>query len=216
MTDIYAFLAEHGIPFERVDHPPVFTCEQAERLVPPLPGAETKNLLVRDRRGRRHFLVVVGYDKTVDLKALGDALGVSKLGMASPERLGRVLGIEPGSVSLLAVVNDAEGLVEVLLDEAVWRADALKCHPLVNPDNPEARANDRPPSEEEITACLPYLETQIETIKPEVIMTLGAPSGRTLLGTTMGAASAAAVLWRKRRRVIGTAGLVIGRSPWLW
>ena len=142
MTDIYAFLAGHGIPFERVDHPPVFTCEQAERLVPPLPGAETKNLLVRDRHGRRHFLVVVGYDKTVDLKALGDLLGVSKLGMASAERLGRVLGIEPGSVSLLAIVNDAEGLVEVLLDKAVWAAEALKCHPLVNTSTLSIRRSD--------------------------------------------------------------------------
>ena len=142
MTDIYAFLAENEIGYERVDHPPVFTCEQAERLVPPLPGAETKNLLVRDKHGRRHFLVVVGYDKTVDLKALGDALGVSKLGMASAERLQRVLGIEPGSVSLLAIVNDVEGLVEVVLDEAVWEAEALKCHPLVNTSTLSIRRED--------------------------------------------------------------------------
>ena len=142
MTDIYAFLAVNGFAFERVDHPPVFTCEQAQRLVPPLPGAETKNLLVRDRRGSRHFLVVVGYDKTVDLKALGDLLGVSKLGMASAERLQRVLGIEPGSVSLLAIVNDAAGMVEVVLDEAIWQAKRLKCHPLVNTSTLSIRRED--------------------------------------------------------------------------
>mgnify|MGYP001070242727 CR=1 FL=1 len=68
--DIYAFLSEHEIEYERHDHPPVFTVEEALRLVPRLPAAKTKNLFVRDKKGRRHVLVVVGYDKTVDLKAL--------------------------------------------------------------------------------------------------------------------------------------------------
>lgn len=130
--DIYAFLTTNDIPYERADHPAVYTCEQAERLVPPMPGADTKNLLVRDKKGRRHFLVVVGYEKAVDLKALAEALGVTGLGFASPERLMKHLGIEPGSVSLLAIINDAECAVEVILDEEIWQADILKCHPLVN------------------------------------------------------------------------------------
>ena len=130
--DIYRFLSEHSIAYQRVDHPPVFTCEEAEQLVPPTPGADTKNLLVRDKKGRRHFLVVVGYDKSVDLKALSSTLGVSNLSLASSERLGRHLGVEPGAVSLLAVVNDSDGAVEVVLDADLWKADVLRCHPLVN------------------------------------------------------------------------------------
>lgn len=130
--DIYAFLDQHNIPYERFDHPAVYTVEEAQRLVPPMPGTETKNLLLRDRKGKRHFLVVVGYDKMVDLKGLTDVLGVSKLAFASPERLMRYLGVEPGSVTLLAVVNDVDCAVEVVVDTAVWSADALKCHPLVN------------------------------------------------------------------------------------
>ena len=62
MTDIYAFLEGHGIPYERVDHPPVSTVEEAERLVPAMPGAHTKNLFLRDEKGRRHFLIVVGHE----------------------------------------------------------------------------------------------------------------------------------------------------------
>jgi Ala-tRNA(Pro) deacylase len=131
-TQLYQFLAEHHIVFERVDHPPVYTVAEAIALVPPLAAAETKNLLVRDRKGRRHFLVVVGYDKQVDLKELAAVLGVSKLGMASPERLMTHLGVEPGSVSLLAIIHDQEKAVEIVIDEAVWTAEALKCHPLVN------------------------------------------------------------------------------------
>ncbi|MDJ0756298.1 MAG: prolyl-tRNA synthetase associated domain-containing protein [Ardenticatenaceae bacterium] len=132
MTPIYKFLSKHNIPYERVDHPPVYTVAEALEHVPPLDAAETKNLLVRDRKGKRHFLVVVGYDKQVDLKALAKMIGVSKLGMASPERLMNHLGVEPGSVTLLGIVNDEAGAVEIIIDEQVWAAERLKCHPLVN------------------------------------------------------------------------------------
>ena len=132
MKAILDLLDEHDIAYQRVDHPAVYTCEEAERLVPPLPGAHTKNLFVRDRGGRRYFLVVVGWEKQVDLKELARVLEVSKLGMASPERLRARLGVDPGAVTLLAVVNDVEKAVEVVFDEPVWAAEALQCHPLVN------------------------------------------------------------------------------------
>src|SRR3989339_1833630 len=105
MADIEAFLTDHGIPFQRFDHPAVFTCEQAERIAPPMPGTHTKNLFLRDRKGARHLLVVVGYEKNVDLKALTALIGVDKLSFASPERLKTYLGVEPGAVSLLGLVN---------------------------------------------------------------------------------------------------------------
>ena len=130
--DIYQFLAEHDIAYQRYDHPPVYTCEEAEWLVPDMPAAKTKNLFLRDRKGRRHFLVVVGYEKSVDLKALCPLLGVSKLGFGSPERLQRYLGVDPGSVSILGLVNDVDGEVEVIVDEDLWGAEAFRCHPLVN------------------------------------------------------------------------------------
>jgi len=132
MLDIYQFLAEHDIEYERHDHPPVFTCEEADRLVPPLPAAKTKNLFVRDRKGRHHFLVVVGYEKVVDLKTLSSLLGVSKLSLASPERLRRYLGVDPGSVTILGLANDLNKEVEIIMDEGLWDSRAFRCHPLVN------------------------------------------------------------------------------------
>ncbi|MDP6778973.1 MAG: prolyl-tRNA synthetase associated domain-containing protein [Candidatus Latescibacteria bacterium] len=130
--DLYSFFAEHDIEYERTDHPPVYTVEEAKRLVPRLPGAKTKNLFLRDKSGNRHVLVVVGQDKNVDLKALSKVLGLSKLGLASPDRLKQHLGIEPGSVSMLAVVNDPDRNVDLVVDRDVWKAKAFQCHPLVN------------------------------------------------------------------------------------
>src|SRR5207249_3344954 len=130
--DLAAFLTHHGIELQRFEHPPVMTVEESERLVPRLPGAKTKNLFLRDKKGKRHFLVTVPHDVGVDLDALGAQLGVARLGFASAERLLKHLGITPGSVSLLALVNDTAHAVEFVIDRRLWDANAVHAHPLVN------------------------------------------------------------------------------------
>jgi Ala-tRNA(Pro) deacylase len=130
--DIFQFFAEHNIDYERHDHPPVYTCEDVNRLVPELPGAKTKNLFVRDQKGKRHFLVSVPDEKSVDLKALAPVLGVDKLSFGSEKRLKKYLDLEPGAVTVLAAVNDTDKAVEVVVDRELWQAEALLYHPLVN------------------------------------------------------------------------------------
>jgi Ala-tRNA(Pro) deacylase len=130
--DLDSFLRRHGIDPPRHEHPAVMTCEEAERLVPRLPGAKSKNLFLRDKKGLRHLLVTVPPELAVDLNALGAALGVGRLGFASSERLLRHLAIAPGSVSLLALMNDRASAVEFVIDRALWEAPAIQAHPLVN------------------------------------------------------------------------------------
>lgn len=130
--DLMAFLAAHGVNGSRHAHPPVMTVAESERLVPPLPGARTKNLFLRDRKGARHFLVTVPHARPVDLAVLGGLLGAGRLGFASPERLAKHLGITPGSVSLLALVNDTAQAVEFVIDRELWEAPAVQAHPLTN------------------------------------------------------------------------------------
>lgn len=131
--DIYQFLQAHRITYQRFDHPPVFTVADVHRLTPDLPGAGTKNLFFRDKKGARHFLVVVPDDKRVDLKRLPKILESGRVSFGSPDRLKENLGIEPGSVSLLAVFNDRNHhSVEVFIDASLWEADAFQFHPLVN------------------------------------------------------------------------------------
>lgn len=132
MTDIYQFLADNHIEYERHDHPPVYTVADVERLVPPLPAAKTKNLFLRDKKGKRHFLVVVPAKKRVDIKALSNVIGAGRLSFGSPDRLKRYLGVDPGSVTILAVVSDPDQAVEVYFDEILWEEDAFQFHPLVN------------------------------------------------------------------------------------
>ncbi|MBI2463973.1 prolyl-tRNA synthetase associated domain-containing protein [Candidatus Peregrinibacteria bacterium] len=128
---IYDFLKKYGIHYERFDHPAVFTCEESKKLCFDMPGNSTKNLFLRDKDGKRHFLVIVGHEKRVDLKKLKLLLGLSKLSFASEDRLKKYLGVEPGSVTLLGLIHDTNHSVEVIIDEKLWDKN-LQCHPLVN------------------------------------------------------------------------------------
>ncbi len=132
MTDVYQFLADHHIEYKRHDHPPVFTVADVERLVPPLPAAKTKNLFLRDKKGKRHFLVVVPAQKRVDIKALGAVIGAGHLSFGSPDRLKRYLGVDPGSVTILALIRDSDHAVEVVFDKILGREKTFQVHPLVN------------------------------------------------------------------------------------
>ena len=132
MNDFYQFLSDHQIDYERHDHPAVYTVEDVHRLVPEMDAAKTKNLFFWDGPGKRHFLVIVPGDKRVNIKALAAALGVKRLSFGSPDRLKKHLGVDPGSVSLLAVYNDTDQAVEVAVDRDLWKEEAFQFHPLVN------------------------------------------------------------------------------------
>jgi Ala-tRNA(Pro) deacylase len=130
--DLLSYLERNDIAYHRLDHEPVFTCEAAKRVMDGQKGLGTKNLFLRDGPGKKHYLVAVSDEVRVDLNKLAAAVEIKKPSFASPERLKRYLDLEPGSVTLLGVINDKENAVEVILDEEVASAEAIQCHPLVN------------------------------------------------------------------------------------
>ena len=130
--DIFTYLADHGVEYLRHDHPPVFTCDEELTHVVESGAARTKNLFMRDRRGRRHLLLVTTCEKTVSIAAFAEIAGADRLSFASPERLKQHLGVEPGSVTLLGLANDPSHLVELYVDADVWAAPTIHAHPLRN------------------------------------------------------------------------------------
>ncbi len=132
MIDIYAVLAELGIAYDRYDHAPVMTCAEADAAVPEHAAVHTKNLFLRDKRGRRHLLVVTTCEKSIDLKRLAARVDADNLSFASPERMSKYLGVAPGSVTVLGLLNDTEHAVELIVDADVWQSATWRAHPLVN------------------------------------------------------------------------------------
>jgi Ala-tRNA(Pro) deacylase len=131
-AELNAFLETHGVAYVRHDHVPVHTCEEELQHVPESGAARTKNIFLRDRRGRRHLLLITLCSKSVSIADFAQTSGADRLSFASPERLMKYLGVEPGSVTLLGLVNDAQHAVELYIDADVWKAPALHTHPLRN------------------------------------------------------------------------------------
>ncbi len=127
-----ALLAAHEIACETFSHPPLHTVAESKALRGVIPGAQTKNLFLRDSK-KNVYLVTLAEDAVVNLKSLREPLGSrGALSFASPEMLMEYLGVQPGAVTLLALANDAQGRVKVGIDAALMAAVAVGCHPLTN------------------------------------------------------------------------------------
>jgi Ala-tRNA(Pro) deacylase len=120
-----------AIPFERREHPAVLTVEASREHWSALPGLPVKNLLLKDAGGRL-WLVVAPADEPVDLKALPKRIGSKRLSFAGAADLAATLAVQPGSVTPLAVVNDRDRRVCVVLDSSLAGEARIKVHPLVN------------------------------------------------------------------------------------
>lgn len=122
-------LEDLDISYERYTHVPVATVEEAKVHSREVPGQHLKNLFLRDRKGRKHFLVVALEDQAVDLALLGNALGVSGLSFASERRLEKYLGVSPGAVSPLPLLRDEARDVLLVLDRAIDPEGRVTFHP---------------------------------------------------------------------------------------
>ena len=126
---VFARLEELGVSYEVTEHPAVFTIGEMDALGLTAKGEVCKNLVLRDAKGRRHFLVVVPGEARADLRALAAQLESSKLSFASAERLEKYLGLKQGEVTPLGVLNDADAAVEVVFDRGLERFPCLGVHP---------------------------------------------------------------------------------------
>jgi Ala-tRNA(Pro) deacylase len=130
--DLFAFLDRLGIAHRTVSHPPLFTVEESQALRGQIPGGHTKNLFLKDKKGTL-FLVVALEDAAIDLKSLHRRLGATgRFSFGSAELMRETLGVEPGSVTPLGLINDTGGWVSVILDAAMMQHEVLNYHPLVN------------------------------------------------------------------------------------
>ncbi|MBT8208126.1 MAG: prolyl-tRNA synthetase associated domain-containing protein [Acidimicrobiia bacterium] len=120
-----------GIETATRRHEPVFTVEQAKTVRAGLPGTHCKNLFLKNKKGAM-WLVVLAEDHRLDLNELGERLGSGRLSFASERRLEEYLGVIPGAVTPLAVINDADRAVTVVIERSVLGNDPINCHPLDN------------------------------------------------------------------------------------
>ena len=114
-----------------MEHPAVFTVEESKRICGALPGGHVKNLLLRNKKNE-FWLLCALQDTAVDMKELAGKIDSGRLSFANRDQLQELLGLEPGAVSVLAVVNDTGNNVKVVLESGVLACDRVNFHPLRN------------------------------------------------------------------------------------
>ena len=130
--DLLAFLDKLGIASETLEHPPLFTVEDSQKLRGDIPGGHSKNLFVKDKKSRL-FLLVLEEETVVDLKRVHEKIGAQgRVSFGSAELLEEVWGVKPGAVTPFGAINDTAGRVTVVLDADMMRHARLNFHPLVN------------------------------------------------------------------------------------
>jgi Ala-tRNA(Pro) deacylase len=126
---VYKFLDDNQIDYTIHNHQPVFTVEEAKKLRFNIQGMHSKNLFIKDSKTKRYFLLTTPADKKIDLKEISKIINAKKLSLANQDALKIYLGVDPGAVSPLGLINDHEENVKYLIDSEVWEASIVNFHP---------------------------------------------------------------------------------------
>jgi len=129
--DLFARLEELGIKSETLDHRPMFTIEDGEDVLKDVQGGQCKSLFLKDKKGALWLVVMLGEDR-LDTNALQKTLGSARLSFGKPELMESVLGVEPGSVTPFALINETAKEVQVVLQKRMMEMELLNYHPLKN------------------------------------------------------------------------------------
>ena len=128
---LLGWMAEQGIAQTTHDHPAVFRVGEGQALKAAMPGAHTKNLFLKDKKGRL-WLISARQDTVIDLKRADQWIGSARLSFGNETLLWETLGVRPGSVTALGLINDVDRRVTFVLDQALWDAEVVNFHPLTN------------------------------------------------------------------------------------
>lgn len=118
-----------GIPFRTINHPAVFTAEQADRYVRGEKFVRIKNLFLTTNKHNHYYLVLIEEHKRLDTKRFRQLTGTPRLTFASPAELQEKLGLTPGSVSPFGLLNNRDHDVQLFVDRDVATAATIGCHP---------------------------------------------------------------------------------------
>ncbi len=129
--ELFALFDELAIETNTIEHIPVFTVEDAQKVHGDIKGGHCKNLFCKDEKGVL-WLIVALEDARIDLKAAKDRIESRRLSFGRPELLMEILGVEPGSVTPFSLINDKANKTNVILDAAMMKLELLNFHPLKN------------------------------------------------------------------------------------
>lgn len=138
----YDYLDNLGIHYFRTDHEPADNMEACERIDKILDTTICKNLFLCNRQKTKYYLLMMPGDKPFKTKELSSQINSARLSFASPEDMVKYLDIEPGSASIMGLMNDKDKVVQLLVDKDVLKDEYVGCHPCVNTSSLKLRTED--------------------------------------------------------------------------
>ncbi len=126
---VYDFLEKQGIQYEKYEHPPIATIEEAVKYWKDINATHCKNLFFRNHKGNRHYMVILDHKQKLGIHDLEKKLKQGKLSFASEKRTTKYLKTLGGSLSLFGLINDTENHTYLFLDENLKKAEKLSFHP---------------------------------------------------------------------------------------
>ena len=129
ISKVLTYLDENNISHTWYTHPEAPTIEIARQHWQKDGSKHCKNLFFRNHKGNRHYLVVLDCERDLDIHDLEKRLHQGKLSFASPQRMEKYLGLQPGSVSPFGLINDVDNHVHLFLDENLKKENSLSFHP---------------------------------------------------------------------------------------
>ena len=155
----YDLLDRLGVEYLRTDHAPATTMEVCKEIDRVLDVLICKNLFLCNRQQTRFYLLMMPGDKPFKTKDLSAQLGVARLSFGSEDFMEQFLGLHPGSVSVLGLMNDKDKRVRLLIDEDVLKEPVFACHPCINTSSLRFATSDL------IHQILPALNETFTTVK---------------------------------------------------
>lgn len=139
--EIKQYLKELNIKFKTYLHPPLYTCEQAEKYNKEIKGIHSKNLFLKNKKSTDYYLVIIPANEKLNLKEFESLLN-QKLTFANEEELKTILNLTTGAVSPFGLINDANNLVTLIVKSSVWNYDFVSFHPNINTETLELKGID--------------------------------------------------------------------------
>ncbi len=139
---VYEFLDDLEIEYERVDHAKADTMRDCAEVDKALGVSMCKNLFLCNRQKTMFYLLMLPADKPFKTKDLSAQIGSSRLSFADAEQMERYLGISPGAVSVMGLMNDKENMVQLIVDREVFECEYIACHPCVNTSSLKIKTKD--------------------------------------------------------------------------
>lgn len=138
----YDLLDSLSISFQRTDHEATDTMEECNEIDSILGVVICKNLFLSNKQATKFYLLMMPGNKVFKTKEVSHQIGSTRLSFASPDNMMKHLGLEPGSVSIMGLMNDHKNAVQLLIDEDVLKDEYLGCHPCVNTSSLKIRTSD--------------------------------------------------------------------------